>query len=381
VYRFFNSSIWTVAAALLVSSAAFAQETPIKAFCIDFNWGPGGDNAFAGPGVWADADPEAHVAWYEGLGVNTIQTFAVSCNGYAWYKNGIVPAQPGLKHDFLSEVVRLGHARGMRVMAYFCVAANTRWSKAHPEQSYGAAADMNLIMTDGYLDFLTASMQDALEKTGIDGFMIDWLWNPDRGRERAGGTWLDAEKQLYERVMGIPFPGEDQLTPDEKLAYDRKNIDRVWRRIREAAKSAKPDCILWLSCYDVTQPSVAGSKLFEEVDWLMNEDPDPAHLEKVLGRERPKHQRVLQCLVGWGDQHNAYRVVTDKDCPIRDFYGFAKPGDNSLPRPIAEYLSNPIDSFSGNDKNIATLARFYNRLLGDSADTKEPRIGSGKGKE
>jgi hypothetical protein len=30
------------------------------------------------------------------------QSFAVSCNGYAWYKNGIVPEQPGLKHNFLS---------------------------------------------------------------------------------------------------------------------------------------------------------------------------------------------------------------------------------------------------------------------------------------
>lgn len=29
----------------------------IRAFCVDFNWGPGGPNAFAKPGLWADADP------------------------------------------------------------------------------------------------------------------------------------------------------------------------------------------------------------------------------------------------------------------------------------------------------------------------------------
>jgi lysophospholipase L1-like esterase len=61
------------------------NESPIKAFCIDFNWGPKGINGFAGPGVWADASPEDQVRWYEGLGANVIQTFAVSCNGYAWY--------------------------------------------------------------------------------------------------------------------------------------------------------------------------------------------------------------------------------------------------------------------------------------------------------
>ena len=66
-------------------------QDPIKAFCIDFNWGPGGVNGFAGPGVWADASPQEHIRWYVGLGANVIQTFAVSCNGYAWYKGGLVP--------------------------------------------------------------------------------------------------------------------------------------------------------------------------------------------------------------------------------------------------------------------------------------------------
>ena len=57
----------------------------------DFNWGPGGPNGFAAPGLWADAAPVEHLAWYGQLGCNVIQTFAVSCNGYAWYKDGVVP--------------------------------------------------------------------------------------------------------------------------------------------------------------------------------------------------------------------------------------------------------------------------------------------------
>src|SRR3989304_28218 len=87
------------------SAAGPESPPPLKAFCIDFNWGPKGinglvesgawPNGFAGPGVWADASPHDHVRWYEGLGANVIQTFAVSCNGYAWYKGGIIPPQPG----------------------------------------------------------------------------------------------------------------------------------------------------------------------------------------------------------------------------------------------------------------------------------------------
>ena len=78
-------------AAVLAGSQGVARER-VKAFCIDFNWGPGGENGFAPPGMWADADPAAHVRWYKRLGANTIQTFCVSCNGYAWYRGGKVPA-------------------------------------------------------------------------------------------------------------------------------------------------------------------------------------------------------------------------------------------------------------------------------------------------
>jgi len=33
----------------------------IKAYNLDFNWGEGGPNAFAAPGLWADASPEEHI--------------------------------------------------------------------------------------------------------------------------------------------------------------------------------------------------------------------------------------------------------------------------------------------------------------------------------
>jgi hypothetical protein len=51
----------------------------IKAYCIDFNWGPGGAHGFA---------------------------------------------KPGLAHDFLSEMVKLGRENGMKVFGYFCAGAN-----------------------------------------------------------------------------------------------------------------------------------------------------------------------------------------------------------------------------------------------------------------
>ena len=212
-----------------VAAGASAPAVPkeIKAYDIDFNWGPGGPNGFAKPGLWADADPAKHVAWYKEMGANVIQTFCVSCNGYAWYKNGVVPEQPGLKHDFLLETVRLAHQEGMLVLGYFCAGSNTKWGREHPDLSYGFPSAPHIPYTDEYLAYLDSAIRDAVGKTGIDGFMIDWLRMPTT-RASNGGHWLVCEKKLYLQLMNESFPVEDKL-PDAKMTeYGRLAVDRCW---------------------------------------------------------------------------------------------------------------------------------------------------------
>lgn len=330
---------------------------PIRAFCVDFNWGPGGPNGFARPGLWADADPEKHLAWYEGLGVDVIQTFAVSCNGYAWYKGGAIPPQPGLVHDFLPELVRRGHERGIRVMGYFCVGANTRWALEHPDLSYGAPSAPHIPLTDAYIGYLESAVSEALQRSGMDGFMVDWLWNP--GDKVRGAKWIEAEKALFERLMGRRFPGEGQLDPEVKLAYERRAIDHCWDRMRAAAKRTRPDCVIWLSCNNVHDPTIAGSALLKEVDWMMDESGNPDAMRRVASMLGPGTRQLL-CVVGWGDRHDAMKICADATNDHFGVYGFARPGADSLPLPIATYLDRPIESFEGNDRNIAVLARAFN---------------------
>ena len=356
----------TVAVLLILSgirpALAGAPGKRIQAFCIDFNWSEGGPNGFAPPGLWADADPAEHVAWYQALGANVIQTFAVSCNGYAWYKYGkIVPPQPGLKHDFLPEMVKLGHARGLKVMGYFCIAANTRWGLLHPDLSYGAPSDCHIPLTTAYLDFLCDSITEALAISGMDGFMIDWVWNPRRPQ----GRWLDAEKRMFKELMGKKFSGEGQVAKEELLTYERRAIDRCWTRIHTAAKRVRRTCVIWLSCNSLPDPTVANSKMFREVDWLMNEAGDLRQLAQVRAMAGRKTQLVT-CLVGWGDAHNARAVLSDPASAGLAVYGFVKPQADSLPPPVRGYLGKPIDDFKGNDRNIATLARFFNGLAFDT---------------
>jgi len=328
----------------------------IKAYCIDFNWGDGGPNAFASPGLWADASPEDHVKWYHDLGVNTIQTFCVSCNGYAWYKNGVVPPQPGLKYDFLTEVVRLGHKKGMKVMGYFCIGSNTRWGKENPDLSYGYPSTYHIPYTKPYLEYLDSAIRDAIETTGIDGFMIDWVWQPKR--ESTGGKWLDSEKKLYEQLMGEPFPGEDKLSEEAYNKYSRLAIDICWDVIHTPAKEADPNCIIWLSCHNPTHPHIINSTMFKEIDWLMNEGGDLERVEAVRAMVG-EHTRMMTCLANWNKQDPKLVVPAAMETGV-GLYGFTKPNENSLLPPIEKYLSSAVDSFNGDDRNIATLARVYN---------------------
>lgn len=336
----------------------------IKAYCLDFNWAATGRKRkpFAAPGTWAGADPAEHVAWYKAMGANVIQTFCVSSNGFAWYKNGFVPEQPGLKHDFLPEVVKLGHQEGMLVFGYFCIGSNPKWGTDHPDQSYGTPTTYHIPYTDEYLTYLSASISDAVKKTGIDGFMIDWLWMPNR--KATQDKWLDCEKKLYQQLMGEPFPGEDSLTAQQDLAYSRKAIDRCWKAIRKAAKDANPDCIVWLTSNNINHAHVVNSDMYKEADWIMNEAGDMKRIDAVKSMIG-KHTHLITCLARWNGK-DATKVVPEALAAGVGLYGFTAPRNNSGLVPLEGILSRSVSELKGDDQNIAVLARAYH---GSSIDS------------
>lgn len=125
-------------------------------------------------------------------------------------------------------------------------------------------------------------------------------------------------------------------------------------------KAYNPDCILWLTCFDITHPHIVNSKMFQEIDWLMNEEGDVAKIDSIKSMVG-ENTRLITCLANW-NKKDAKTVVVDAMNNGVGLYGFVKPDSTSLLPPIAHYLSQPIDSFSGDDRNIATLARVYNNL-------------------
>jgi hypothetical protein len=332
----------------------------IKAYCIDYNWGEGGAHGFARPGLWADADPAQHVEWYHDLGCNVIQSFAVSCNGYAWYKNGIIPEQPGLVHDFLTEQVQLARRKNMKVIGYFCVAANNKWEDDHPDLCYRMDGQQ-IPLTQTYLDYLCSSIRDAITKTDIDGIMLDWFYNPGGGRTPLPPLrWLPCEEEMYRELIGRDFPGKENITPADELTFRQKSIARAWQQIRDAAKQTKPGCIIWLSAYEVNSPEYEGNALLKEIDWLMNEAGDRERT-RAMHQLTGRHTRLITCLANWNGQ-NPLETVPEALAQHIGIYGFTKPVVGSAMPPVESYLSASLDTLRGDALNIAVLARCFREL-------------------
>jgi hypothetical protein len=325
----------------LLHGAGGAQR--IKAFCIDFNWAA--DGKFAPPEMYAKASATEHFHWYRDLGVNTIQTFCVSCNGHAWYRSEVAPVTPGMRGDFLGEITDLAHRAKMRSLGYFCIAANTYWGQTHPELSHGTPSAYHIPLTTTYLDYLCGSMADVLRKVDIDGFMIDWVWSVEP-------KWIEGEKKMYEELLDRPFPGQDKVGKEQTAEFGRRAVERAWKRIHDTAKAARNSCILWLSCNNLRDPQVAGSRMLRELDWVMNEHPDPASLEDVRKAVSPQSQ-IVQTICGWDDKHDAEKLTHDPRCAGAGFYGFAKPD---------AITTLPPEGDTGNARNITFMRKAFHEL-------------------
>ena len=309
---------------------------------------------FASPGLYAHADPRAHFEWYRELGANTIQSFCVSHNGYAWYDSAVAPKNPGLATDFLGDLTTRAHGAGMRMMGYFSPGGNLYWSWKHPELSHPNHAWMHIPFTRTYIDYVCDSVADALKKVDIDGFMVDGLWC-------VTPVWMECERDAYQELYGRPFPGTAGFGPAEILDFKQRAVQRFWRRLHDTVKEIKPDCILWLSCNNLSDPVWDGTTVFQEIDWLMNEHPDTVSLEAAKTKAGAD-TLLVQNLCGWGARHDAVAIAATLANEPVGFYGFAQPrADTTLPPELADYDTVDPDWLPdiGNARNYAAMRRIY----------------------
>jgi hypothetical protein len=336
---------------------------PIRAFCLDFNLQILSRNfvfEYAPPGHWADVDPAAHVDWYKEFGANCIQTFVLSCNGYAWYKGGPIPEQPGLQHDFLTELAQLAHQKRMLVFGYYPLDVNILYGEQHPDERYyqsvyaGIPKAYHIPYTTNYIDYICASVADVLKRTEIDGLLLDQVFNVSG---YVSGEWLECEQAMYREILGKPFPGAENLSASEIADFRRWSADRLLYRLCSTIRRAKPDCLIWINGMDWAYE-------FPKADWYLNEPMDLSQITEARYRLAGLPHRYLQTMVGWAS-HDPRIVIANTNNLGMDFYGFMELVNGSMPPPVSDFLTRPVEFFTGtdylsvSDRNLAALARIY----------------------
>ena len=100
--------------------------------------------------------------------------------------------------------------------------------------------------------------------------------------------------------------------------------------------------------------------MLKEVDWVLNEAGDIATTSTVRTMLGPQ-TRLVTCLANWNGQDPA-KVIPAAIKENVGLYGFTKPVSGSIMPPVDYYLSKPVDSLKGDERNIAVLARAFKNL-------------------
>lgn len=356
------------------------MKSDIRGFSIDLNWDLFGRPT--SPGLYRHADPQAHVDWYSELGANVIQSFCVSYNGYAYFPSELAPVVPGMA-KFFNKQIQLGHQRSMKVMGYFCLGSNPFYITQRPSDEWynlqgdgfdfgNAHSAHSIPFSDRYLDFFCSVIREALERTEMDGFMIDWF------RILRAKTWIGAERHLWKQLMGEDFPTCGAPPEKEILEFDRRQFENAWVRIRDTVSETRP-ALIWTN-HPFTRaddPVWTGHRLLKEVDWVLNESPDFGILGWLQNQCGPQ-TKIIQNICGWSDHTpDSWKEVDQSRFGL---YGFAAANpDTTLPwtKPEVEAARRPImadrylATLSNNADNIETIRHGFLDLARRS-EVKDP---------
>jgi hypothetical protein len=160
---------------------------------------------------------------------------------------------------------------------------------------------------------------------------------------------------MYGELFGQPFPGADKIDAKQATEFQRRAVARCWRRIHDVAKATRPNGIIWLISSELRSPQQAGSKMLQEVDWLVNEHPDPALLESVRNQVGPQ-TKLIQGICGW-EEHDSPQVVSKLGADV-GFFGFARGESTATALPLKADEAKP-DVSAINARNLVFVRKLF----------------------
>ncbi|MCX6621740.1 MAG: beta-galactosidase trimerization domain-containing protein [Acidobacteria bacterium] len=236
---------------LLLGAAALSGQTPVpkltetyRHYCFDFNWVDKLDRAGKPLSDYSKLSAEEQIRALEEMHANSLMVFTMSISGYTFFDSKVGERHPRLNYDYLKEMVRLGHQRGIAMELYVPTAWADRviqkspsWAIRKPDGSLltslygGYHPDINSPAAGWYASLL----RELFPAYGAEGFFADGI-----SMLRYGQSEYTVKK--FRAEMGREYPKSLETDPDWRatMRWEVEQVRKYWRMIRETIHQQDP---------------------------------------------------------------------------------------------------------------------------------------------
>lgn len=193
---------------------------------------------------YSSLSAEEHLKHLVNMNADSLLVFVMPISGYMFYDSKIAERHPNLKYDYLKEMIRLGHQRGIAMELYLptmyndrLVQKNPSWGIRNPDGSLyqslygGYHPDPNSPAADWYVRIIN-ELVPAYKAQALFLDAISFM--------RYGQSEFTV-KRFFQDV-GRVYPKSLKEDPDWRatLRWEVTQMENYWRKLRDAAKQRDP---------------------------------------------------------------------------------------------------------------------------------------------
>ena len=210
-------------------------------YCFDFNWVDKVDRAGKPLADYSKLSAKDHIDQLVAMHADSLMVFTMSISGYMFYDSKVGKRHPGLHYDYLKDMIRMGHEKGIAMELY----VPTVWAdwliQQHPSWGYrtpggelytasygGYHPDPNSPAADWYVDVI----RELIPAYGGDAFFADGISFP-----RYGQSEFTVAK--FKKDMGRDYPKSLAADPDWRatVRWEAEQVANYWKKLKDAVKT------------------------------------------------------------------------------------------------------------------------------------------------
>ena len=215
-----------------------------REYCFDFNWVDKLDRHVKPLSDYAQLSAQQQIQDLVDINADSIMVFCMSISGYMFYDSKVGIRHPTLKFDYLKEMIRLGHEKGIAMELYvptmwgdYLIEQHPDWGMRSPDGTFFTAAyggynpDPNSPAADWYVEVI----RELVPAYGGDAFFADGI-----SFIKYGQSAHTVKK--FKQDMGRDYPISLASDPDWRatLRWEIRQIDNWWHKLRNAVKERDP---------------------------------------------------------------------------------------------------------------------------------------------